>query len=177
MGQIEKYWKVGEVVHLPRTVAPIYESTTKSYERLVNSRYICIREWAEGQQGILMKVLGKMPREHIMMKGGEPFCKDEKSEDFSTNSYYSYRFPSVEELKEALDIIRGNWELIDAFEKASMHINPNSTFWVRETVSRLMFLKKLQFLYAPTGKLFSADDDTAHYRVTIVHFEKSKIVL
>ena len=118
-----------------------------------------------------------MPREHIMMKGGEPFCKDEKSEDFATNSYYSYRFPSVEELKEALDIIRGNWELIDAFEKASMHINPNSTFWVRETVSRLMFLKKLQFLYAPTGKLFSADDDTAHYRVTIVHFEKSKIVL
>ena len=44
------------------------------------SRYICIREATAGQRGILLKVLGKTTRENIIMRGGKPFCKDDKYE-------------------------------------------------------------------------------------------------
>ena len=167
----ENKWKLGELVALPRTNTQIKEGRT-SYEQMVGSRYICIREASDGEQGILLKVIGKLPQYQIKVVAGEPFCKDDKLEGFDGDAYYSYRFPTTDEVKEVLGILRENKELLDVFEKASMHINPYSTFWVRETVSKLYFLKTPQ--YFDSGKdtvtPSTGDDNDVHYRITIAYF-------
>ena len=66
----KKNWKLGEVVLLPRKTTQI----NKKYEYLMASRYICIREATEGQRGILLRVLDKIARKNIIMRGGKPFC-------------------------------------------------------------------------------------------------------
>ena len=111
-----------------------------------------------------------------MLKGGEPFCKDDKEEAFSSDIYYSYRFPSEVELKEVLHILRHDQCLIDILEEASMHINPNSTFWVRDTARSVLLQKKLQYHDVPSGKLIAdSNDGKVHYRLTIAYFRKSQI--
>ena len=116
-------WHKGEIVHVPRKSSEI-SSGMKSYEHFIGSRYVCIREEDGDQAGILLKVLGKITSDGIMLKGGEPFCKDDKEEAFSSDIYYSYRFPSEVELKEVLHMIRHDQCLIDKLEEASMHIIP-----------------------------------------------------
>jgi hypothetical protein len=76
------------------------------------------------------------------------------------------------ELKEVLGILRENRELLDVFEKASMHINPYSTFWVRETVSKLYFLKNLQYYDSKKDAVLpsTGDDREINYRITIAYF-------
>ena len=165
----KKNWKLGEVVLLPRLTSQI----NKKYESLMTSRYICIREDSESQRGILLKVLGETARKHIMIQGGKPFCKDDKFEGLYSSTYYS--FPSVKELKEVLDILKKDETLLEIFEKAKMHINPNSTFWVRDTASRLFFLKEPQYYDASLGQLVATSDDETHYRLTIAYFHKSNI--
>ena len=167
----KKNWTLGEVVLLPRQTSKI----NKKYEYLMASRYICIREATAGQRGILLKVLGKTARKHIMIQGGKPFCKDDKFEGLYSSTYYSFRFPSVKELKEVLDILKKDETLLEIFEKAKMHINPNSTFWVRDTASRLFFLKEPQYYDASLGQLVATSDDETHYRLTIAYFHKSNI--
>ena len=117
-----------------------------SYGRIAGSRHICIREATDGQRGMLLKVLGKTPRHQIKVIAGEPFCKDDKYEGFGNDTYYTYRFPTTDELKEALAILRGNADLLAKFDAASMHINPNSTFWVRETASYMFFGKNCNIM-------------------------------
>ena len=63
----------------------------------------------------------------------------------------------------------------EIFEKAKMHINPNSTFWVSDTASRLLFLKEPQYYDASLGKLTAASDNEPHYRLTIAYFYKSNV--
>ena len=167
----KKNWTLGEIEHLPRLTSQI----NKKYEYLMTSRYICIREASESQRGILLKILGETARKHIMMQGGKPFCKDDKYQGLYSSTYYSFRFPSVNELKEVLDILKRDKALLEKFEQAGMPINPNSTFWVRDTASRLFFLKEPQYYDARLGQLVTASDDETHFRLTIAYFHKSNI--
>lgn len=166
-----KNWTLGEIVNLPRKSSKFKSSGLKSYEYLVGSRYICIREASDAVPGILLKVLGKIPREHILMEGGEPFCKDDKNEGFANDTYYGYRFPSMEEVKEILPILRNSPELVEKFEKASMHINPRSSYWVRDVLRNMLFIKKPQ-VYDSRSEVLApaANDSDIHYRLAVVFF-------
>jgi hypothetical protein len=73
------------------------------------------------------------------------------------------------------DILKRDKALLEKFEQACMPINPNSTFWVRDTASRLFFLKEPQYYDARLGQLVTASDDETHYRLTIAYFHKSNI--
>ena len=167
----KKNYTLGEVVHLPRKTSQI----NKKYEYLIMSRYICIRQAVEGQRGILLRVLGKTARKDIIMQGGKPFCKDDKYDGFYSNTYVSYRFPSMKELKEVLDILKNDESLLEIFKQNNMPINPDSTFWVRDTASRLFFLKEAQYYDANLGQLTSTSDDDTHCRLTIAYFYKSNV--
>lgn len=176
--EIKDYnWSLGELVRLPRTTTLIKKGSMKSYERFIGSRYICIRESSEGQRGILLKVLGKVSRENINMVGGKPYCKDDKVEHFVGASYYSYQFPTLEEIKTVLNILRDNKTLLRQFEEASMQIHPDATFWVRDTARHLLLMKKPQYYDSRSDELIvSSDSDSeAHYRLTIAYFYKSHI--
>lgn len=137
-------WHVGEIVTLPRTEKLLKKSGLAVYERLMGSHYICVREASEGQRGILVKVLGKFPPEHIMVVGGQPFCKDDREELFVSTRYFSYPFPAKKDVEKVLEILRHNPNLIQIFENASMHVNTQSRFWVNETESHLLVMKKPQ---------------------------------
>jgi len=92
-------------------------------------------------------------------------------------TYYSFRFPSESELKEVLHIIRNDQLLIDTLEKSSMHINPNSTFWVRDTARSRLVLKKTQYYDVLSGKLLTASGvGGVHYRLSIVYFRQSQLI-
>ena len=69
-------------------------------------------------------------------------------------------------------VIICNWKL---FEKAGMPINPDSTFWVRDTASRLFFLKEPQYYDASQGQIAATSDNETHHRLTIAYFYKSNI--
>ena len=171
MDSIKNEWRLGELVNLPRSYSQIKKGRT-SFEHVTGSRYICIRESSKGQRGVLMKVLGKTFRNQIKVICGEPFCKDDKFEGFDYDIYYSFRFPTTDELKEVLAILRGNADLLAKFEAASMHINPYSTFWVRETAPYLLFMKQLQYYDSKTeaSAPSSGNDEEARYRITIAYF-------
>jgi len=169
-------WSLGEMVRLSHQGKPVCESSITSYEHLVDSRYICVREADENTPGILLKVVGKVTDENILIKGNEPFVKDVKSEGFRCDIYSSFRFPSGEEVKLMVDILKNNQELVDKFEEASMHVNPNSTFWVRETIHGLFIRTKLQYYDTRSGKLsIHSGDSEPRYRLTLVYFDKDKL--
>ena len=183
METIENNWTVGELVALPRQEKLLKKSGLTSYLRYIGSRYICIREATDGHRGILMKVLGKtdgerivmVNGERIVMVNGEPFSKDNREELFIGKRYFSYSFPRENEVMEALDILRGNQDLQRKFEEASMHVNPDSTFWVSDTVRDMLLRRKPQFLGGRDGRLYPASDDGEHYRVTFVYFYKGSL--
>ncbi len=176
MKENEHNWSVGDIVSLPLMTTRVGKSGLKSYEHLISSRYICISECDSSNRGILVKVLGKTTRDNITICGGEPFCKDEKVEMFMGDTYYSYRFPKLEELQTVLDIIRNHPALLDVFEKASMHLNIDSTFWVRDTASHLLLLKEPQFFDIQSSQLLTpGNNDSAHYRITVAYFYRSYI--
>ncbi len=169
-------WKVGEPVNLKRRNSILYVNPFSSYEHFIASHYICVREADGYSPGILVKVLGKTTRDQIMIIAKEPFVVDDQDEGFNGDVYYGYRFPTLSELEKVLFIIRNNTELIEKFEMASMMIDPNSTFWVRETANRLLFLKELQCYDASSGNVFvSTNDNDAHCRLTIAYYYKSRI--
>ena len=175
METTENNWILGELVNLPHQEKLLKKSGSKSYSRFIGSRYICIREATEGQRGILMKVLGKTDGDRIILVNGEPFCKDDREELFAGKRYFSYPFPRDNEVMEALDILRGNQDLQRKFEEASMHVNPDSTFWVSDTVRNMLLRRKPQFLGGRDGQLYPANDDSEHYRVTFVYFYKGSL--
>lgn len=175
METIENKWTLGELVTLPRQEKLLKKSGTTSYLRYIGSRYICIREATDGHRGILMKVLGKTDGDRIIMVNGEPFSKDDREELFVGVRYLSYLFPRDNEVMEALDILRGNQDLQRKFEEASMHVNPDSTFWVSDTVRNVLLHRKPQYLSGRDGQLYPASDDGEHYRVTFVYFYKGSL--
>ncbi len=168
-------WKVGELVSLTWNKRLLKKSGSRSYAEFVNSRYICVREATDKQPGILVKVLGKVTRDQILLVNGTPFCKDDRDYLFKGKCYYSYPYPLADDLKEALNIIDANPSLQQRFEEESMHFNPSSTFWVRGIARLLLGSKKLQFFDASTGQLSKALDDTPHYRLTIAFFNKEEL--
>jgi hypothetical protein len=168
-------WTLGEIVTLDRKEKLLKESGSTIYERFIRSRYICIREANEGQRGILMKVLGKTDSSQIRIVNGQPFCMDDYEELFEGDRCFSFPFPSANEVKEALGIIRYNQSLLQKFENASMHINPNSTFWVNDITRNMLFMKKPQYYSARDGRLSPAKDNSNHYRITFVYFREGEL--
>lgn len=166
-------WALGEYVHVPRQTIQI----NKEYEYMVGSRYICIREATNEKPGILLKVLGKAAREDILIKDGKPFCKDDFHEGFYFDTYYSFRFPSVDEVKEVLDIIRDDLFLLEKFDSARMHVNPDSSFWVNDMANHLFFFKEPQYYDAQLNQLVASktSGNDSHYRMTIAYFRKSRV--
>jgi glutamyl/glutaminyl-tRNA synthetase len=102
MASNEDSWRLGEFVFPPRTSKLLKSSGSKSYNSLIASRYICIREATERQNGILLRVEGKVKAKHMMLVCGQPFCKDDSVQLFEGWSYFSYSFPTVAELAEVL---------------------------------------------------------------------------
>lgn len=166
-------WRLGELVSLKWNDELIKKSGQKSYAYYAVSNYICVREATEGQCGILVKVLGKISKEHIMFVNGEPYCKDEREDLFKGKCYYSFPFPTVSALKEVLEIVSSNDVLNGRFEAESMKFIPASTFWVREAAGSFLS-KKPQYFDATSGLLCKATDNTAHYRLTIAYFNKNE---
>ena len=166
-------WRLGELVSLKWNYKLIKKDGQKSYAYYAVSGYICVREATEGQCGILVKVLGKISKEHIMFVNGEPYCKDEREDLFKGKCYYSYPFPTVDALKEVLEIVGSNETLRNRFEAESMTLNPVSSFWVRETAGKFL-TKKPQYYDASSGQVRKATDNAAHYRLSIAYFNKNK---
>ena len=164
----EKQDRLGTIVTFPRKEELLKKYIGHSFARLTGSRYICVREATDGHAGLFVKVLGKIHEDYIKMVCGEPFVKDDRAEMFNGVCYYGYPFPTLEELKEVLDIIRNNQSLLQQFEKASMHINPQSKFWVNEAASHLLVMKKPQYYDATSDSLHAASDADVAYRLTIV---------
>ena len=170
-------WTLGEIATLPKQEKTLKKSLTNQYVHYIASRYICIREATDTQRGILVKVLGKCNDEPIRIVNGEPFCNDFHDELFTKDSYSSYPFPSAREVQEVIEILKSNQDLLQKFESAKMHINPDSTFWVRDTTRNKLFQKKAQILSGRDGQLHTAAaDDGFHYRLSIVYFFKGSLV-
>jgi hypothetical protein len=170
----EANWQLGELVNLGWDYKVIKKNGGNIYAYYAASHYICIREATNGQCGILVKVLGKMPKDCIMLVNGEPFCKDEREELFMGKRYYSYPFPTVNALKEVLEIISSNEALKGRFEAESMKFNPASSFWVSKTAGHFL-KKKPQYYDATSGQLCKDTDNTAHYRLSIAYFNKNEM--
>ena len=176
MASNEKNWTVGEIVTLPRAERALKTSGTTSYVQYIRSRFICIREAGSTQRGILVKVLGKCHADRITVEGGQPFSRDDFDEQFIGDCYFSFPFPSAKDLTEVLDILRDNETLLQRFEKASMHINPNSTFWVSDTTRNRFMMKKPQIFNARNGELSIPTNDDPHYRVIVVFFYRDQLI-
>lgn len=167
-----KNYKIGEIINLPRAKRVLASSNNATYERFIGSRYICIREASIEQRGILVKVLGRASGDYAKIIKGEPFWKDDDDILFYGAIYYSYALPSADAVKEVLDIIRGNQDLLNQFEEAGMRLNPNSTFWVNKIRRSKLFFMKLQYLNGQDGKLYAANEANNHYRISVVYFNK-----
>lgn len=167
----ESNWRVGELVSLNWNDELIKKSGHSSYAYYAVSHYICVREATDGQCGILVKVLGKIPTSRILLVNGEPFCKDEREDLFKGKRYYSFPFPTVDALKEVLEIVSANEALKGRFEAESMTFNPVSTFWVREAAGGFL-TKKPQYYDAASAQVRKATDNAAHYRLSIAYFNK-----
>lgn len=166
-------WRLWELVCLKWNDEQIKKSGQKSYAYCAVSSYICVREATDRQYGILVKVLGKISKEHIMFVNGEPFCKDEREDLLKGKCYYSFPFPTLNALKEVLEIVNSNEALKGRFEAESMKFNPASTFWVREAAGGFLS-KKPQYYDASSGQVCKATAGTAHYRLSIAYFNKNK---
>ena len=166
-------WRLGELVTLSWNYKVIKKKGENHYAYYATSHYMCIREATDGQCGILVKVLGKIPMDRITLVNGEPFCNDEREDLFMGRRYYSFPFPTENALKEVLEIISSNKALQGRFKAESIRLNPASSFWVRETACS--FLKKrLQYYDAASGQLCKGTDDTVHYRLSIAYFNKNE---
>lgn len=174
MDQLENNWKLGEMANLPRQEKVKKDGST-SYVNYIESRYICVREAIDGRRGILMKVLGKAYSDQVKMVGGEPFGRDEHEDLFAGQRYYSYPFPTANEVQEVLEILRDNPSLLQKFEDARMHVNPDGMFWVRETARNAFLIKIPQVYSGHDNQIHNISDDTNYYRITMVYFYKGQL--
>ena len=172
----EYNWKVGEIVSVPKQSEKVKGGRLKEYHHYISSRFVCIREAADGQPGILLKVLGKIDSANLLIIGGEPFCKDDKDESFTGDTYFSFRFPTANELKLVLEILSNNPDLVPKFDRGTSHFKPESSFWVREIARRFLIEKQYQFYDARTKILSRCRNPfDVNYRVTIAYFDKSQL--
>ena len=171
----ENNWKFGEVVTLPRTTKTIKNGVT-SYGMLHISRYVCVREATDTERGVLVKVLGRFPREHIKIVDGKPFCTDDHDDLFESNSYLTFPFPTTTEVQEVLDIINSHPEIMDSFREASMHINLQAKFWVSETEKHLLIMKKPLCYDAKYEQVEAPAYNDSPYRITLAYFYKGELL-
>lgn len=169
-------WETGEIVTLQHIDKMLKKNRTTAYKEFVSSRYICIRKASNGKPGILVKTLGKTPATFLNKVDGLPFVKDDVEQLFYDTNYYSFPFPKASEVEEVLTIIRNNQELLNQFESISMKINTESTFWVRETTHNLLYMRRLQFFDAKSCQTYTAKGNDAHYRLSIVYYDDSKLI-
>ena len=172
----ENNWKLGEIAHLPSRKTRLKKSGSTLYDLHIGSRYICVREATPGQRGILVKILGKYKPERITTVSGQSFCKDNREKLFKGKRYLSYPFPTVMDVQKVIEILQCNPTLIQSVEKASMHINLKSKYWVKETKTRFLFMKKPQCYDVCSGQLSTPAKDEMPYRLTIVYFYKGYLV-
>lgn len=164
-------WNIGQKVSLPWETKLLKKDKKNSYERMIGSYYICIREASDRHNGILLRVLDDAKASSVMLVCGQPFFQDESTELFEGGcSYSSYSSPTVVELKESLAILRSNPSLFARFEEASMSINLQSLFWVNETARNNFFMKKPLCYNPSTDSLCIASDSVAPCRLTMVYF-------
>jgi hypothetical protein len=165
-----KKWNLGQKVSLPWKTKLLKKDKKNSYERMIGSDYICIREASDEHNGILLRVLDYTQARRIMLVCGQPFFQDESATLFDGCSYSSYSSPTLAELKEALAILHSNPSLLACFEEASMSINLKSLFWVNEIDRNIFFMKK-PLCYNPSKDSLSiASDSVAPCRLTMVYF-------
>lgn len=112
----KNYWTLGEIATLPKQERPLKQSGSTTYVQYITSRYVCIREATDRQRGILVKVLGKAYSDQVGIVNGEPFCKDDHDELFVGHRYYSFPFPQAKDVKEVLEIIEDNQDLLQKFQ-------------------------------------------------------------
>jgi len=169
-------WKLGETVTLQRMDRPLKKRAMSTYTQFVGSRYVCVREAKDGKKGVLLKVLGKAPAEVISLVDGKTFCKDERETLFDgAQSYFSYPFPSSEQVHEIIEILRADSDLLQKLEEAKMHVNPESTFWVSETDTKYKFLKRPKYYSGRDRKLYPLTNDIVCYRISIVYFDRDSV--
>ena len=163
-------WRIGQNVSLAWETKLVKKNRNNSYERMIGSNYICIREATDGRYGILLRVLDKARASSIKLVRGQPFFQDECTGLFEGYSFSSYSSPSLAELKEVLAILRSNQSLLDRFEEAKMPISLQSLFWVNETARNILFMKKPLCYDPSTDSLCIASDPVEPCRLTMVYF-------
>lgn len=163
-------WRIGQNVSLAWETKLVKKNRNNSYERMIGSNYICIREATDGRYGILLRVLDKARASSIKLVRGQPFFLDESTGLFEGYSFSSYSSPSLAELKEVLAILRSNQSLLDRFEEAKMPISLQSLFWVNETARNILFMKKPLCYDPSTDSLCIASDPVEPCRLTMVYF-------
>lgn len=163
-------WRIGQIVSLAWETKLVKKNRNNSYERMIGSNYICIREATDGRYGILLRVLDKARASSIKLVRGQPFFLDECTGLFEGYSFSSYSSPSLAELKEVLAILRSNQSLLDRFEEAKMPISLQSLFWVNETARNILFMKKPLCYDPSTDSLCIASDPVEPCRLTMVYF-------
>ncbi|MBR1548662.1 MAG: hypothetical protein IJ637_08060 [Prevotella sp.] len=168
----KKIWSIGELAALDWNAMLLKTCGRKFYSYYHFSQYVCIREATKGQRGILVKGLGRISRKHVMLLCGKPFCKDEREDLFAGRHYYGYPLPTVDELKEVLDIVSDNTDIQQKLIDNGMFFYPEGTFWVSNTKTLLLGLqRKLQYYSPSTGSLTTANSQAErHQRITIAYF-------
>lgn len=167
-------WSIGQKVSLSWKTKQLKKNKKNSYERMIGSNYICIREASDGHNGILLRVLDNAKASSVMLISGQPFFMDESARLFEGFSYSSYSTPSLAELKEILAILGSNSSLLVRFDEASMPINLKSLFWVNETARNTFFQKKPLCYNPSTDSLCIASDPVAPCRLTLVYFNSQQ---
>lgn len=174
MNRLKGNWKTGELVSLPYSDVAIMKSGNKTYKYEQPTNCCCLREAENHRRGILVAVLGSCSADRIFMVAKAPFCKDNKTKGFYDVTYHCYPFPSVEELKEVLSIVRGNTDLLQTLSEQQMPIDTAATFWVRDTRQSLFpWGKKLLYYDPKTDSLCTARSNEEHCRLTIAYFLKA----
>ena len=167
-------WSIGQKVSLSWKTKQLKKNKKNSYERMIGSNYICIREASDGHNGILLRVLDNAKASSVMLISGQPFFMDESARLLEGFSYSSYSTPSLAELKEILAILGSNSSLLVRFDEASMPINLKSLFWVNETARNTFFQKKPLCYNPSTDSLCIASDPVAPCRLTLVYFNSQQ---
>lgn len=167
-------WSIGQKVSLSWKTKQLKKNKKNSYERMIGSNYICIREASDGHNGILLRVLDNAKASSVMLISGQPFFMDESARLFEGFIYSSYSTPSLAELKEILAILGSNSSLLVRFDEASMPINLKSLFWVNETARNTFFQKKPLCYNPSTDSLCIASDPVAPCRLTLVYFNSQQ---
>ena len=167
-------WSIGQKVSLSWKTKQLKKNKKNSYERMIGSNYICIREASDGHNGILLRVLDNAKASSVMLISGQPFFMDESARLFEGFIYSSYSTPSLAELKEILAILGSNSSLLVRFDEASMPINLKSLFWVNETARNTFFQKKPLCYNPSTDSLCIASNPVAPCRLTLVYFNSQQ---